>query len=157
MHALAPMPTSTISSHRFVVHPQNTHHALGSEPTCAGMCAQVQALRSAGEFPRLIWKDTAPQHFQTTFGEYPEDKPKPPFECGPVGLTSTPQPGADKWRLREDHSVEVLFPEFATVAEGGWRNKARLFLLCFKLNFNVIRIIAEQNRTTLQIFVTLLS
>ncbi len=33
------------------------------------------------------------------------------------------QVGADKWRLREDHSVELLFPEFATVAEGGWRNK----------------------------------
>ncbi|EIE23050.1 hypothetical protein COCSUDRAFT_63432 [Coccomyxa subellipsoidea C-169] len=83
----------------------------------------VQALRSAGEFPHLIWKDTAPQHFKTTFGEYPEDKPKPPFECAPIGKGMPPQVGADKWRLREDHSVELLSPEFATVAEGGWRNK----------------------------------
>ncbi len=57
------------------------------------MCAQVQALRSAGEFPQLIWKDTAPQHFKTTFGEYPEDKPKPPFECAPVGKDMPPQVG----------------------------------------------------------------
>lgn len=156
MHALAPMPTSTISSHRFVVHPQNTHHALGSEPTCAGMCAQVQALRSAGEFPRLIWKDTAPQHFQTTFGEYPEDKPKPPFECGPVGLTSTPQPGADKWRLREDHSVEALFPEFATVAEGGWRNKARPFLLISDLFSCPFDITVQRNKSIVQILVSFL-
>ena len=41
---------------------------------------QVQELRRAGEFPQLIWKDTPPQHFDTTFGEYPEDAPKPPME-----------------------------------------------------------------------------
>jgi hypothetical protein len=84
---------------------------------------QVLDLRAKGEFPQLIWKDTAPQHFKTTFGEYPEEKPKPPFECVPVGKEYQPSPGTDKWRLREDHSVEVLFPEFNTIAEGGWRNK----------------------------------
>lgn len=43
---------------------------------------QVQELRRAGEFPQLIWKDTPPQHFDTTFGEYPEEAPKPPMEVG---------------------------------------------------------------------------
>ena len=37
-------------------------------------------MRRAGEFPQLIWKDTPPQHFNTTFGEYPEEAPKPPME-----------------------------------------------------------------------------
>ncbi|CAL8465497.1 g5033 [Coccomyxa elongata] len=88
-----------------------------------GLVNEVAKLRAEGEFPQLIWKDTAPQHFQTTFGEYPEDKPKPPFECGPIGLASPPTPGMEKWRLREDHAVEVLQPGYETIAEGGWRNK----------------------------------
>lgn len=102
--------------------------ALGNvlSHACAGTWEQVQALRKAGGFPLLLWKDTPPQHFLTTFGEYPEDKPKPPFECGPIGRSSQPAPGADKWLLRDDHTVEVLHPEFTTIAEGGWRNKVRL-------------------------------
>lgn len=86
---------------------------------------QVKDLRTKGEFPMLIWKDTPPQHFATTFGEYPQDSPKPPFECVPIGRDSGPDPGAEKWRLRDDHTVEVLNPEYETIAEGGWRNKVR--------------------------------
>ena len=29
-------------------------------------------LRREGNFPFLLWKDTAPQHFESTFGEYPQ-------------------------------------------------------------------------------------
>ena len=29
-------------------------------------------LRRDGNFPFLLWKDTAPQHFESTFGEYPQ-------------------------------------------------------------------------------------
>ncbi len=32
----------------------------------------------------------------------------------------------EKWRLREDHAVEVLQPGYETIAEGGWRNKVRM-------------------------------
>lgn len=33
---------------------------------------QVLQLRRDGNFPFLLWKDTAPQHFESTFGEYPQ-------------------------------------------------------------------------------------
>lgn len=33
---------------------------------------QVLKLREEGDFPFLLWKDTAPQHFESTFGEYPQ-------------------------------------------------------------------------------------
>ena len=65
-------------------------------------------LRAEGEFPQLIWKDTAPQHFQTTFGEYPEDKPKPPFECGPIGLASPPTPGWCYVRVKHFMHLETI-------------------------------------------------
>ena len=71
----------------------------------------------------LLWKDIPPQHFETIFGEYPAHKPKPPMECHPVGLAHEPAPGQEKWRLRPDSSLEVLYPEFQEVVEGGWRNK----------------------------------
>ena len=29
-------------------------------------------LRRDGDFPFLLWKDTAPQHFESTYGEYPQ-------------------------------------------------------------------------------------
>lgn len=83
----------------------------------------MKELRANGEFPMVIWKDTPPQHFATTFGEYPQDKPKPPFVCEPIGKNYGPKKGADKWRLNDDHTVEALFPEYGTIAEGGWRNK----------------------------------
>ena len=73
----------------------------------------------------LLWKDIPPQHFETIFGEYPAHKPKPPMECYPVGLAHEPAPGQEKWRLRPDSSLEVLYPEFQEVVEGGWRNKVR--------------------------------
>ena len=34
--------------------------------------AQVLQLRRDGDFPFLLWKDTAPQHFESTYGEYPQ-------------------------------------------------------------------------------------
>ena len=73
----------------------------------------------------LLWKDIPPQHFETIFGEYPAHKPRPPMECHPVGLAHEPAPGAEKWRLRPDSTLEVLYPEFQEVVEGGWRNKVR--------------------------------
>ena len=29
-------------------------------------------LRREGDFPFLLWKDTAPQHFESLYGEYPQ-------------------------------------------------------------------------------------
>lgn len=52
-----------------------------------------------------------------------QDKPKPPMKCVPVGKQFEPDPGADKWVLKKDHSIEVLYKEFEDVAAGGWRNK----------------------------------
>ena len=58
-----------------------------------------------------------------------QDKPKPPMKCYEIGKAFEPKPGADKWILRKDHSVEVLYDEFQTIAEGGWRNKVVSYLL----------------------------
>ena len=44
---------------------------------------QTRALRAAGDFPMLLWKDIPPQHFETIFGEYPAHKPKPPMDVPP--------------------------------------------------------------------------
>lgn len=33
---------------------------------------QVLKLRRDGNFPFLLWKDTAPQHFESLVGEYPQ-------------------------------------------------------------------------------------
>ena len=52
-----------------------------------------------------------------------QDKPKPPMKCVPIGKNFPPNEGADKWVLKNDHTVEVLDDEFKTIAEGGWRNK----------------------------------
>ena len=41
----------------------------------------------------------------------------------PVGKQFEPDPGSDKWILKKDHSVEVLYKEFEDIAAGGWRNK----------------------------------
>ncbi|CAL5228742.1 g11927 [Coccomyxa viridis] len=84
---------------------------------------QVLQLRREGNFPFLLWKDTAPQHFESTFGEYPQDKPKPPMKCVAVGKQFEPDPGEDKWILKKDHSIEVLYKDFEDIAAGGWRNK----------------------------------
>ena len=46
-------------------------------------------------------------------------------QCAPLGKAYEPAPGADKWRLRPDHSLEILYPEYAEIGAGGWRNKAR--------------------------------
>jgi hypothetical protein len=46
------------------------------------------------------------------------------MQCAPLGKAYKPAPGADKWRLRPDHSLEVLYPEYADIGAGGWRNKA---------------------------------
>ena len=45
------------------------------------------------------------------------------MKCYEVGKAFEPKPGADKWILKKDHSIEVLYDEFQTIAEGGWRNK----------------------------------
>ena len=45
------------------------------------------------------------------------------MKCVPIGKASEPDPGADKWVLKTDHSVEALYKEFEDVAAGGWRNK----------------------------------
>ena len=34
-------------------------------------------LRRDGDFPFLLWKDTAPQHFESTYGEYPQVSREP--------------------------------------------------------------------------------
>ena len=52
-----------------------------------------------------------------------QDKPKPPMKCVPIGKNFPPNEGADKWVLKNDHTVDVLDDEFKTIAEGGWRNK----------------------------------
>ncbi len=53
----------------------------------------MQRLRREGEFPQLVWKDTPPQHFETEFGEYPEEQPKPPMEV-PAPCPSPANEGA---------------------------------------------------------------
>lgn len=45
------------------------------------------------------------------------------MKCVPVGKQFEPAPGDDKWILKKDHTVEVLYDEYKTIAEGGWRNK----------------------------------
>lgn len=45
------------------------------------------------------------------------------MKCHPIGKQFEPERGADKWILKKDHTVEVLYEEFQTIAEGGWRNK----------------------------------
>ena len=45
------------------------------------------------------------------------------MKCHPIGKQFEPEQGADKWILNKDHTVEVLYEEFQTIAEGGWRNK----------------------------------
>ena len=62
------------------------------------------------------------QHFNSNLGEYPEGHPKPPFKCVAIGQEDEPQ-GQDKWRLRDDRSLEILDPRYAALADGGWRNK----------------------------------
>lgn len=52
-----------------------------------------------------------------------QDKPKPPMKCVPIGKQFEPDPGEDKWVLKKDHTVQVLYKEFEDVAAGGWRNK----------------------------------
>lgn len=104
---------------------------------------QTRALRATGDFPMLLWKDIPPQHFETIFGEYPAHKPKPPMECHPVGLAHEPAPGQEKWRLRPDSTLEVLYPEFQEVVEGGWRNKVRCLPLPFRFRFRVSTLYAN--------------
>ena len=60
----------------------NERHVQGGSQWGQNWCraAQVQRLRREGEFPQLVWKDTPPQHFETEFGEYPQEQPKPPME-----------------------------------------------------------------------------
>ena len=84
----------------------------------------------------LLWKDIPPQHFETIFGEYPAHKPKPPFECFSVGLAHEPAPGKEKWRLRPDSTLEVMYPEFQEVVEGGWRNKVHPCAFAVLLSLN---------------------
>ena len=64
------------------------------------------------------------QHFDSNLGEYPEGHPKPPFNCTAIGARDEPV-GQPKWRLRPDHSLEILDPRFQPLAAGGWRNEVR--------------------------------
>ena len=45
------------------------------------------------------------------------------MKCVPVGKQFEPDPGEDKWVLKKDHSIEVLYEDFQDIAAGGWRNK----------------------------------
>lgn len=50
---------------------RNARQALSESQQQSGRW-QVLQLRRDGNFPFLLWKDTAPQHFESTFGEYPQ-------------------------------------------------------------------------------------
>ena len=69
-------PCDSICKFDFMVHSGAAGLTHDREPEIfqrdKGIATQVLKLRREGEFPFLLWKDTAPQHFESLFGEYPQ-------------------------------------------------------------------------------------
>lgn len=70
------------------------------------------------QLPIMVWMDTPPQHFETTFGEYPKDPWGPPYMCWFVGKTA----GKNPLKLSSDHQLTTTDPAYQSVADGGSRN-----------------------------------
>ena len=82
------------------------------------------------------------QHFDNVMGEYPESKPKPPFNCTAIGARDEPV-GQPKWQLNEDNSLDILDDRFQMLAVGGWRNEV--------LSLSALTQCSAQGHATLQL------